>query len=122
VTPDENGWNTVWNGPCGSRIKASYIAPEVDYATYTGFRNYIDAHSAYLAGVYSAGGRSYGSWTGIFGGEQVHQTAEWTFTSEQSELNFPRGSSPHRPLPSDAVLSDAVLSDAGPTIDRGSQP
>ena len=89
--PDENGWNTVWNGPCGGRIKASYIAPEVDYATFTGFRNYIDAHSPYLAGVYSAGGRSYGSWTGIFGGGVVKHTAEWTFTSEQSELNFPHG-------------------------------
>ena len=50
VAPDENGWNTVWNGSCGRKIKASYIAPEVDYATFTGFRNYIDAHSPYLAG------------------------------------------------------------------------
>ena len=91
TAPDENGWNTVWNGPCGGRIKASYIAPEVDYATFSGFRNYIDAHSPYLAGVYSAGGRSYGSWTGIFGGGVIKHTAEWTFTSEQSELNFPRG-------------------------------
>lgn len=91
TAPDENGWNTVWNGPCGGRIKASYIAPEVDYATFSGFRNYIDAHSPYLAGVYSAGGRSYGSWTGIFGGGVIKHTAEWTFTSEQSALNFPHG-------------------------------
>jgi Protein of unknown function (DUF4232) len=99
VAPDENGWNTVWKGSCGSKIKAGYIAPEVDYATFTGFRNYIDAHSPYLAGVYSAGGRSYGSWTGIFGGEQVSHTAEWTFTSEQSELNFPGGFSASRASP-----------------------
>jgi hypothetical protein len=91
TAPDENGWNTVWNGPCGGQIKASYIAPAVDYATFSGFRNYIDAHSPYLAGVYSAGGRSYGSWTGIFGGGVIKHTAEWTFTSEQSELNFPHG-------------------------------
>ena len=91
TAPDGNGWNTVWNGPCGGRIKASYIAPAVDYATFSGFRNYIDAHSPYLAGVYSAGGRSYGSWTGIFGGGVIKHTAEWTFTSEQSELNFPHG-------------------------------
>jgi len=91
TAPDENGWNTVWNGSCGSKAKAGYIAPEVDYATFIGFRNYIDAHSPYLAGVYSAGGRSYGSWTGIFGGEQSKDTAEWTFTSEQSQLSFPRG-------------------------------
>ena len=91
TAPDENGWNTVWNGPCGGMTRASYIAPEVDYATFSGFRNYIDAHSPYLAGVYSAGGRSYGSWTGIFGGGVIKHTAEWTFTSEQSELNFPHG-------------------------------
>jgi hypothetical protein len=91
TAPDGNGWNTVWNGPCGGRVKASYIAPEVDYATFSGFRNYIDAHSPYVAGVYSAGGRSYGSWTGIFGGGVIKHTAEWTFTSEQSELNFPHG-------------------------------
>ncbi|MFI5086655.1 MAG: DUF4232 domain-containing protein, partial [Actinomycetales bacterium] len=78
TAPDENGWNTVWNGPCGGRSKASYIAPAVDYATFSGFRNYIDAHSPYLAGVYSAGGRSYGSWTGIFGGGVIKHTAEWT--------------------------------------------
>jgi hypothetical protein len=45
TAPDGNGWNTVRNGPCGGRTKASYIAPEVDYATFSGFRNYIDAHS-----------------------------------------------------------------------------
>ena len=60
--PDGNGWNTVWNGACGSKIKAEYIAPQVDYATFSGFRNYLDIHSTYLAGVYSAGGDSYGSW------------------------------------------------------------
>ncbi len=89
--PDGNGWNTVWNGPCGSKIKATYIAPQVDYATYQGFASYIDAHSPYLAGVYSAGGVSYGSWIGIFGGEQLRNVAEWTFTNEQSQLAFPWG-------------------------------
>jgi hypothetical protein len=89
--PDGNGWNTVWNGPCGSKVKATYIAPQVDYATYQGFASYIDAHSPYQAGVYSAGGISYGSWTGIFGGEQLRGVAEWTFTNEQSQLRFPSG-------------------------------
>ena len=89
--PDGNGWNTVWNGPCGNNAGAEYIAPEVDYATFSGFRNYIDINSPYLAGVYSAGGLSYGSWTGIFGGQQIHHTAEWTFTNEQADLNFPSG-------------------------------
>jgi hypothetical protein len=91
TAPDGNGWNTVWNGPCGSKIKAEYIAPEVDYATFSGFRNYLDIHSTYLAGVYSAGGNSYGSWAGIFGGGKIHHTAEWTFINEQTSLKFPSG-------------------------------
>ncbi len=89
--PDENGWNTVWNGPCGNNVLAGYIAPNVDYATFLGFANYINNNSPYSAGVYSAGGSSYGSWTGIFGNEPVTGTAEWTFTSEQSQLSFPAG-------------------------------
>jgi Protein of unknown function (DUF4232) len=91
TSPDQNGWNTVWNGPCGNTVKAQYIAPDVDYATYQGFADYIDSYTPYSAGVYSAGGTSYGSWTGIFGGEQLTRTAEWTFTSEQSGLTFPSG-------------------------------
>ncbi len=89
--PDGNGWNTVWNGPCGKKIRAEYIASDVDYATYLGFTRYIDAHSPYRAGVYSAGGRWYGSWAGIFGGEQLYHTAEWTFTGESARLEFPSG-------------------------------
>jgi Protein of unknown function (DUF4232) len=91
VPPDEDGWNTVWNGPCGNNVKDYYIPANVDYATWQGFASYIDANSPYLAGVYSAGGDYYGSWTGIFGGEPLTNAAEWTFTNEQSELNFPGG-------------------------------
>jgi Protein of unknown function (DUF4232) len=89
TAPDGNGWNTAWNSPCGNTVRAWYIDPAVDYATFSGFRNYIDIHSPYLAGVYSAGGRSYGSWAGIFGGGQIHHTAEWTFDNEQAKLGFP---------------------------------
>jgi hypothetical protein len=96
VPPDEDGWNTVWNGPCGDTVKAGYIPANIDFATWEGFASYIDNHSPYLAGVYSAGGISYGSWIGIFGGEQLSFTAEWTFTNEQSQLDFPAGfSAPH---------------------------
>jgi Protein of unknown function (DUF4232) len=91
TAPDGNGWNTVWNGPCGNKVEAGYIDPNVDYATFSGFRNYIDIHSPYLAGVYSAGGSSYGSWAGIFGGGQIHHTAEWTFTDEQAKVSYPGG-------------------------------
>jgi hypothetical protein len=89
--PDEDGWNTVWNGACGDTVKASYIPASIDYATWQGFANYIDNHSPYLAGVYSAGGNWYGSWVGIFGSEHLASTAEWTFTNEQSQLSFPSG-------------------------------
>jgi hypothetical protein len=91
VPPDGDGWNTVWNGPCGNTVRAGYIPANIDFATWAGFASYIDNHSPYLAGVYSAGGISYGSWIGIFGNERLSYTAEWTFTNEQSELNFPGG-------------------------------
>ena len=91
VPPDEDGWNTVWNGPCGNTVKAAYIPANVDFATWVGFADYIADHSPYLAGVYSSGGNYYGSWTGIFGNERLSYTAEWTFTNEQSQLSFPSG-------------------------------
>ena len=91
LPPDENGWNTVWNSPCSSHIKAEYIAPQVDYATYLGFADYIDSHSPYRAGVYSAGGDSYGSWNGIFSPVKLSHAAEWTFVFEQAQLQFPSG-------------------------------
>ena len=89
--PDMNGWNTVWNSPCGTTIKAEFIAPQVDLATLRGFASYINAHSPYRVGVYSAGGPGYGSWTGIFAPELLSHTAEWTFTNEQTQLTFPSG-------------------------------
>jgi hypothetical protein len=91
VPPDGDGWNTVWNGPCGNTVRAGYIPANIDFATWAGFAGYIDNHSPYLAGVYSAGGISYGSWIGIFGNERLSYTAEWTFTNEQSQLDFPGG-------------------------------
>jgi len=91
VPPDENGWNTVWNGPCGNTVKSGYIPANVDFATWVGFADYINNHSSYLAGVYSSGGNWYGSWAGIFGNEKLSNTAEWTFTNEQAELDFPSG-------------------------------
>jgi Domain of unknown function (DUF4232) len=91
LPPDGNGWNTVWNSSCGNQIRAGYIAPAVDYATYLGFASFIDSHSPYRVGVYSAGGPGYGSWVGIFGGELLAHAAEWTYTNEQAQLQFPSG-------------------------------
>jgi hypothetical protein len=89
VAPDGDGWNTIWKGACSNKVKAEYVPANIDFATWTGFADYIDSHSPYLAGVYSAGGIGYGSWGGIFGNEQLSNTAEWTFDNEQSQLDFP---------------------------------
>ena len=45
------------NGPWAT-IR-SYDIPHIDFATWTGFASYIDAHSP-TSRVYSAGGDSYG--------------------------------------------------------------
>jgi hypothetical protein len=89
VSPDGDGWNTVWKGACSNKPKAEYVAPNVDFATWVGFADYIDSYSPYLAGIYSAGGVGYGGWNGIFAPEQITNTAEWTFDNEQAQLDFP---------------------------------
>jgi hypothetical protein len=88
--PDENGWNTIWTGACSQTTTGSSIPAAVDFATFQGFRNYIEANSAYAPAVYSAGGGGYGSWTGIFGsGFTLRTTAEWTYTAESATVAFP---------------------------------
>jgi len=90
--PDENGWNTIWTGACSQTTSGSSIPAAVDFATFQGFRNYIEANSAYAPAVYSAGGGGYGSWSGIFGsGFTLKTTAEWTFTEESTNVAFPSG-------------------------------
>jgi Domain of unknown function (DUF4232) len=87
--PDQDGWNTVWNSACGNHVRAEYVSAKVDFATWVGFADYIDSHSPYLAGVYSAGGQGYGGWIGIFGNERLSNAAQWTFDNEQAQLDFP---------------------------------
>jgi hypothetical protein len=90
--PDENGWNTIWTGPCTQTTSGGSIPAAVDFATFQGFRNYVEANSAYAPAVYSAGGGGYGSWSGIFGsGFTLNTTAEWTFTAESTNVAFPSG-------------------------------
>ncbi len=91
VAPDPDGWNTVWNGPCGGTVRASYIPENIDFAVWQGFAEYINNHSSYLPGVYSAAGSSYGAWAGIFGNLTLTGAAEWTFDNEQAQLDFPSG-------------------------------
>ena len=89
--PDFNGWNTVWNGPCGGTVKRSFIPPNLDRATLAGFFAYISDNTSYFPAIYSAGGIGYGSWGGIFGAEKLPPgTSEWTFTNETSRVGrFP---------------------------------
>ncbi len=89
--PDENGWNTIWNGPCGGSIRGGFISPAVDRATEQAFSSYIYRNTSYYAGVYSAGVQGYGSWGGIFGGGNLSGASEWTFANESASVStFPR--------------------------------
>ncbi len=47
---DENGWNTIWTGPCTQTTSGGSIPAAVDFATFQGFRNYIEANSALRVG------------------------------------------------------------------------
>jgi hypothetical protein len=91
--PDGNGWNTVWNGPCGNTVEGTFIPPSVDRATLAGFFSYISDNTSYFPAVYSAGGIGYGSWGGIFGGEKLPPSiSQWTFTNETPHVGkFPSG-------------------------------
>ena len=88
--PDHNGWNTVWNGPCGGKVESSFISQKVARATVRGFLTYSYDNTAYFPAVYSAGDDFYGSWTGIFGSETLPNTSEWTLINETSSVSkFP---------------------------------
>jgi hypothetical protein len=88
--PDENGWNSVWNGPCGSTLQRGFIRPAVDIATVRAFLAFIYHRTDYFPAVYSAGVVGYGSWGGIFGGEPLSHASEWTYANETSSVRrFP---------------------------------
>jgi hypothetical protein len=90
--PDNNGWNTVWDGACGGTVERSFVPPRLDRATVSGFLAYISANTSYFPAVYSAGGIGYGSWGGIFGSAKLSGTSEWTYVNETSRVGrFPRG-------------------------------
>jgi hypothetical protein len=85
--PDENGWNTIWDGPCSGIIRGGYISPSVDLATEQAFASYIYRNTSYYAGVYSAGVVGYGSWGGIFGSKNPSGVSEWTFANETASVS-----------------------------------
>jgi hypothetical protein len=81
----DNGWNSVYAAPCSGRIRASYVAPQVDRAVFNGFAAYLTSHSTYRAGVYS----SPAAWRSIFGtgtAASVPSTYEWTYAAATSSL------------------------------------
>lgn len=77
----DNGWNTVYTGPCTSKVARSYVPTSIDRADFNGFYSYIRSHSAYKVGVYS----SPGVWRSIFGtgtDSRIPNTYEWTYEPE----------------------------------------
>lgn len=77
----DNGWNTVYTGPCTAKVAHYHIPASVDRADLNGFASYLAGHSSYHAGVYS----SPGVWTSIFGtgaASLIPNTYEWTYEPE----------------------------------------
>jgi hypothetical protein len=82
----DNGWDSVYTGPCSWHVKISSVPASVDRAEFNGFASYVAAHSSYKVGVYSAPS----VWTSIFGtgsASRIPGTYEWTFESLTSHLS-----------------------------------
>jgi hypothetical protein len=81
----DNGWNSVYTSACSGKVKASYVATDLDRADFNGFASYVTSHSAYKAGVYSAPA----VWSSIFGtgaDASIPNTYEWTYNADTSSL------------------------------------
>ncbi|HXW44187.1 MAG TPA: hypothetical protein VEL03_05345 [Streptosporangiaceae bacterium] len=84
----DNGWNAVYTSPCSGVVSQDYVPASLDRADFNGFADYITAHSAYKAGVYSAPG----IWKDIFGtgkDASLTNTYEWTYTADTASLSDP---------------------------------
>jgi hypothetical protein len=82
----DNGWKSIYTGPCTEVKKSGSVGVSVDRAEFNGFANYITAHSSYKVGVYSAPA----IWTSIFGtgtASQIPNTYEWTYEPETASLS-----------------------------------
>ncbi len=82
----DNGWNDVYTSACSGTARATFIAASVDRADFNGFADYITAHSARKAGVYS----SPAVWADIFGtgsAATLSNTYEWTYAGDTSSLS-----------------------------------
>jgi len=81
----DNGWNRVYTSPCSGVTRSGTVTPIIARAEFNGFDDYLTAHSAYKAGVYS----EPGIWAQIFGtGSAAHipHTYEWTYWPETADL------------------------------------
>jgi hypothetical protein len=87
----DNGWNAVYTSPCSGHVRKYGVWNVLDRADFNGFADYVTAHSAYKAGVYS----SPGIWTSIFGtGSEstLPNTYEWTYNADTASLSHhPKG-------------------------------
>jgi hypothetical protein len=84
----DNGWNDVYTSPCSGRVRSGFIPARVDRAEFNGFADYLTAHSAYRAGVYSAPS----IWADIFGTGRystLSNTYEWTYNADTASLANP---------------------------------
>lgn len=88
------GWNAVWSTRCGAyggTKLASSIPAALDLDTYHGITSYIQANTAYYAGIYMAGGSGGSSWSNVFG-SYTTGAREWTYENETSSTRvFPAG-------------------------------
>jgi hypothetical protein len=84
----DNGWNNVYTSPCSGTIATRGIPASIDRAVVDGFSGYLEAHSSYQPGVYSAPS----IWRSIFGtgsSAQIPGIYEWTYTANASLAHPP---------------------------------
>lgn len=81
----DNGWNTVYAGPCGGRTVAAYIPAAIDREVFDGFADYVNQSTPYKSAVYS-GDPMWRSIFGSGGSAQIPRTYEWTYLGATSSL------------------------------------
>jgi hypothetical protein len=84
----DNGWTSVYTGPCTGVVKRHGMASSVSRAEFDGFAAYVASHSSYRVGVYS----SAKIWATIFGtgrASLIPGVYEWTYEPETASLAKP---------------------------------
>jgi hypothetical protein len=81
----DNGWDSVYTSPCSGAVKQSFVPAAVDRADFNGFWGWVNGHSSFRPGVYSAPD----IWSRIFGTgstASIPGTFEWTYEPETSNV------------------------------------